>query len=137
MMRGWIKAEHLPGKETDLMRIRTSIWIEDDHGKVVYGLGRQRILQAIRDSGSMMAAADRLGISYRGLWARLRHSERRLGFALVDSKPGRGKGGGTKLTPEAIELLVRYEKALQEIYAVSEEAYNTHLGTLLCTHGSD
>lgn len=119
------------------MRIRTSIWIEDDRGKVVYGLGRQRILQAIRDSGSMMAAAERLGISYRGLWARLRHSERRLGFPLVDSKPGRGKGGGTTLTPEAIQLLDRYEKTVQEIYAGSDHAYSTHLQSLLSAHGSD
>ena len=119
------------------MRIRTSIWIEDDRGKVVYGLGRQRILQAIHESGSMMAAAERLAISYRGLWARLRHSERRLGFALVDSKPGRGKGGGTRLTPEAVELLDRYEKTIQEIYAGSERAYTTHLDALLHTHGPD
>jgi molybdate transport system regulatory protein len=119
------------------MRIRTSVWIEDDRGKVVYGLGRQRILQAILESGSMMAAAERLGISYRGLWARLRHSERRLGFPLVDSKPGRGKGGGTKLTPEAIQLLDRYEKTVREIYAGSDRAYAAHLGSFLGTHGSD
>jgi molybdate transport system regulatory protein len=125
------------GKEADPMRIRTSIWIEDDHGQVVYGLGRQRILQAIRDSGSMMAAAERLEISYRGLWARLHHSERRLGFPLVDSKPGRGKSGGTKLTPKAVELLERYEKTVSEIYAGSERAYNAHLRGLLHGDGSD
>ena len=113
------------------MRIRTRIWIEDDHGEVVYGLGRQRILQAIRDSGSMTAAAERLGISYRGLWARLRHSERRLGFALVDSKPGRGKSGGTKLTLEAVKLLEGYDRTLREIYAGSEKSYTRHLSTLL------
>jgi len=119
------------------MRIRTSIWIEDDHGKVAYGLGRQRILQAIRESGSMMAAAERLGISYRGLWARLRHSERRLGFALVDSRPGRGKSGGTKLTPEAVNLLQCYDRTLREIYAGSERAYATHLSPLLRGHAPD
>ena len=117
------------------MRIRTSIWIEDDQGKVVYGLGRQRILKAIRDSGSMTAAAERLGISYRGLWARLRHSERRLGFPLIDAKPGRGKARGTRLTPEAIKLLERYERMISKIYSASEKAYSQQLQSLLSANG--
>jgi len=113
------------------MRIRTAIWIEDETGKVAYGLGRQKILQAIRNSGSIAAAAEDLGMSYRGLWARLRHSERRLGFALVQSRPGRGKAGGTTLTPKAFRLLERFETLSQEIYAASDKAYARHLKRLL------
>ena len=84
------------------MRIRTRIWIEDDEGSVVYGIGRQRILRTIEKLGSIQAASRELGISYRGLWGRLRLSERRLGFALVDSTPGRGAAAGTKLTPRGL-----------------------------------
>lgn len=109
------------------MRVRTNIWIEDQDGNVVHGLGRQRILEAIRESGSMKAAAEKLGYSYRGLWARLRHSERRMGFALVESHPGRGGQGGTRLTPRAIDLLERYAAALQEVYAASDDAFARHL----------
>ncbi len=109
------------------MRIRTNIWIEDREGNVVFGLGRQKILNAIRETGSMRGAAERLGFSYRGLWARIRHSERRLGFALVDSRPGRGEGGGTRLTPRAIQLIDGYEKMIRGIYDASERAYRRNL----------
>jgi len=113
------------------MRIRTSIWIEDGDGKVVYGLGRHRILQAIRDSGSIKAAAERLGISYRGLWGRLRLSERRLGLSLVDSKVGRGADAGTRLTARGLALLDQYEAAMKEIFAASDQAFASHLRGLL------
>ncbi|MBU1698922.1 MAG: LysR family transcriptional regulator [Candidatus Eisenbacteria bacterium] len=119
------------------MRIRTSIWIEDEDGQVVYGLGRQRILVAIRETGSIKAAAAELNMSYRGLWARLRHSERRLGFSLVDSKPGRGKSGGTTLTPEANELLDRYQRVLNEVYSASEAVFTKSLSGLFRKHESD
>lgn len=119
------------------MRIRTSIWIEDDEGHVVYGLGRQRILAAIREHGSIKAAAGVLSMSYRGLWARLRHSEKRLGFSLVESRPGRGKTGGTTLTPHANELFERYEKIIQEIYSASEESFTNSLRELFFKNETD
>ena len=112
------------------MQIRTKIWIEDSKGKIVYGLGRQRMLQSIRECGSIKAAAEQLGMSYRGIWARIRHSELRLGFALLDSKPGRGPDAGSTLTPEAVQLLNGFEKAERNIYNASDRSYSTHLESL-------
>ena len=34
-------------------RIKSKIWVEDDKGKVVFGLGRYRILEAVRRLGSL------------------------------------------------------------------------------------
>ncbi len=119
------------------MRIRTHVWIEDDQGKVAFGLGRLQILRAISSCGTMRGAAEMLGLSYRGLWARLRHSERRLGFPLVDSKPGRGPQGGTSLTSRADRLLTQYDRMLSEVYQASERAYARRLDKLLRTHDED
>jgi len=119
------------------MRIRTRIWIEDAEGSVLYGLGRHRILQTIRELGSIQAASKALGISYRGLWGRLRLSERRLGFALVDSRPGRGEQAGTRLTERGQKLLDGYEAAVHEIYDASERAYEEHVRSRLTPHAAD
>ena len=118
------------------MRIRTRSWIEDADGKVVYGLGRHRILRAIRDRGSIKAAAGQLGISYRGLWGRLRLSERRLGFSLVESRPGRGASAGTKLTERGLVLFEAYERAMTEIYSASDRVFEERLKPLVEDHGS-
>lgn len=112
------------------MRIRTKVWIEDKRGKTVYGLGRQRMLTAIRECGSLKAAAEELEMSYRGLWARIRYSERRLGFALLRSKPGRGADAGSTLTPEALRLLRGFAKAERNIHAASDRSFTTHLESL-------
>ena len=119
------------------MRIRTNVWIENAEGEVVFGLGRQRILEAIQECGSLKAAAEKLGFSYRGLWARLRLSEKRLGFPLVDSHPGRGEHAGTKLTPRALELLERYRRALREIYDASDRAHSEHIEEMFGTRKAD
>lgn len=113
------------------MRIRTHVWIEDDEGGVLFGSGRLQILGAIGECGTMRGAAASLGLSYRGLWARLRNSERRLGFRLVESRRGRGDRAGTLLTPRARRLLVQYQRLLNEVYLASERAYARRLEKLL------
>ena len=119
------------------MRVRTAIWIEDSNSQVSYGLGRQQILEAIRDCGSIQAAAAQLGMSYRGLWARLRHSERRMNLSLVESHPGRGAQRGTTLTPAAIELMDAFAKLTREVRAASDRAYEQHVEGILHAHAAD
>ena len=47
--------------------LRSKLWIEDGEGKVVFGLGRYRILDAIERLGSLQAAAKDLRMSYRAV----------------------------------------------------------------------
>jgi len=56
-----------PNLEGSAMKVRTKVWIEDDRGKVVFGVGRVRMLEAIRRLGSMNKAAKGLKMSYRAL----------------------------------------------------------------------
>ena len=50
-------------KKSTAFAIRSKIWIEDMEGNVVFGLGRYRILDMVRRSGSMHAAARQLRMS--------------------------------------------------------------------------
>ncbi|GAB4168491.1 MAG: hypothetical protein Kow00100_08570 [Geothermobacteraceae bacterium] len=94
------------------IRIRSKIWLEVD-GHPLLGDGRERLLLAIREHGSLNAAAQELGLSYRKVWSQLKQMEEHAPFALVErSKGGRG-GGSTRLTVEAETLLDRYA-ALRE-----------------------
>ena len=88
--------------------IRTKIWIEDDTGKVVFGAGRFRILKAVTEHGSLSSAAKALGMSYRGVWGKIRATEDRLGQQLLRKQSGGISGGGSELTPFADNLLKSY-----------------------------
>ena len=73
------------------MKLRSKFWLEDDAGEAVFGEGRRRILELIDELGSMQATAKALGMSYRGVWARVKTTEERLGAKLVETSVGRGK----------------------------------------------
>ncbi len=105
------------------MRMQLNLWIENDEGKVLFGEGRMQILQAIDEQGSLTAAAETLGMSYRGLWARIRHSERRLGFPLIESQAGRGPRSGTSLTPMGRTLMQRYARLQKQTLKAAKRAF--------------
>lgn len=92
---------------------KTKIWIEDDNGDVIFGIGRVRMLEAIRQAGSLHAAAKELKMGYKGLWARIKATEERLGRKLLTRQKGGSRGGGSQLTPLA-EALVENFRILQE-----------------------
>ncbi len=102
---------------------RSKIWIEDDEGKVVFGLGRYRILTQIREKGSILAAAKELKMGYKGIWSRIKATEERLGESLLVKTVGGKKGGGSQLTPLAEKLVEEFEKAIVRV----EKDVDTHL----------
>jgi molybdate transport system regulatory protein len=106
--------------------VRSKIWIEDDRGKVIFGLGRYRILDAVRRTGSMHAAAKELHMSYRAVWMRIRNSEKRIGKPLSVRE-----GRGSRLTPFAENLMKRYRRLLSVVQVETDEAYESLINDYL------
>ena len=94
-------------------RVEAKVFIVRD-SVIVGGEGLVRILEAVREEGSIAGAAERLGMSYRKLWAKVRSAERLLGVRLVES--GRGRGG-SRLTRSAIEILEAYRRFEERLRA--------------------
>jgi molybdate transport system regulatory protein len=88
------------------MKIRHKIWLERND-KTIFGKGRQELLRSIDELHSLYAAAKKLNMSYRAAWGRLKASEARLGVKLTYSH---GQGKGMHLTPEAKELLEKFDR---------------------------
>jgi molybdate transport system regulatory protein len=106
------------------MKVRTKVWIEDDRGKVVFGGGREHILEAIDRLGSMNKAAKALKMSYRGLWARIKSTEDRIGAKLVNTRLGGGKGSGSLLTPTGKRLLKNYKLLEDTIHQQADKEFD-------------
>jgi molybdate transport system regulatory protein len=90
--------------------IRSKVWIEDEDGKVIFGLGRLHMLEAIHRSGSIQAAAKELKMSYRAVWGRIKATEERLGAPLLVKSIGGAAGGGSQLTPLALRLVAQFRE---------------------------
>jgi molybdate transport system regulatory protein len=80
------------------------------NGKRVLGKGGAQILEAIEDCGSISAAAEELGMSYKFVWDYLVRMRRIVKTPIVITYRGGGGGrrkggGGTALTPFARNIL--------------------------------
>ena len=87
------------------LKIKTKIWIENEEGKLVIGTGRLRILEAIMEVGSMNKAATKLGQPFRAVWGKIKATEQRCGFKLVETAQS-----GSKLTQEGMDLMWKYHQ---------------------------
>jgi molybdate transport system regulatory protein len=101
-------------RRNPLMKIQFKVWLEKDD-RVLFGEGRNQLLQAIDDYGSLAQAARQMHMSYRAAWGRLKASEDRLGFPLAEKDLEQGKKGGLRLTPKGKDLLNKYKNIHQTL----------------------
>lgn len=108
------------------LKPKCKLWIESEQ-KVVFGDGRMALLQAIDRYGSINQAAANLQMSYRAAWGKLKATERRLGFKIINKHIG-GRASGSELTPEAKRLMHAYlqfkEESMQAIEAIFEKYFH-------------
>ncbi len=86
-------------------RPKSKIWIENEEGKLIIGTGRVRILEAILEAGSMNKAAHNLRQPFRAVWGKIKATEERCGFKLVETT-----NAGSRLTKEGMQLLSAYRR---------------------------
>lgn len=71
------------------------------------------LLQAIADTGSLQQAARTAGYSYKGAWLLLETAGNLLRTPLLARQTGGRGGGGSRLSPQALQLLAAWQ-ALQQ-----------------------
>lgn len=91
------------------LQVRSKIWLELD-GEPFLGAGREQLLRLIHQRGSINAAAQELGLSYRKAWSQLKAMEEKLSQPLVARCKGGMGGGESTLTAVALDLLDRYDR---------------------------
>ena len=109
-------AKDVPAGPDPTMRMH--LWFETQDG-VVFGLGRLLLLQRVERCGSLKAAAEQLGMSYRAAWGKIRKTEQLLGRELIDRSGYRRSG--CRLTPYGRELALEFSHWFRDVerYALS------------------
>lgn len=106
------------------MRLMYKLWL--DYGGRAFGDGPARLLSGVEHTGSLRKAAQELGMSYNKAWRILHAAEERLGFALLDRSVGGSLGGGSHLTPQARDLVERYEATAAEAEEALDGVFRRH-----------
>lgn len=97
---------------------------------IALGPGKMELLQAIRDSGSISAAARSMGMSYRRAWMLVETMNRCFQEPLVTTATGGRAGGGATVTSAGEAALEAYGAMIVDVRAVAEK----HLERLLQAH---
>jgi molybdate transport system regulatory protein len=74
------------------------------------GPGKIQLLEAIRDRGSISAAARAAGMSYRRAWLLVDAVNQLFGEPTVHTAMGGRGGGAARLTPLGLEIVRRYRR---------------------------
>ncbi len=95
--------------------VQYKLWLSTISGEGIIGEGRIKLLQEISDKGSLSAAAEALGMSYRKAWGDIKRAEELLGYPLTEKQRGGKQGGRSELTPAAVRLLEAYQALKKEV----------------------
>ena len=80
----------------------------DDEGRI--GPGKIRLLENIRQFGSISAAGRAMDMSYKRAWDLVDEINRICHQPAVERQTGGKNGGGAALTPFGLSLVARYRK---------------------------
>lgn len=90
------------------------------------GPGKIRLLEQVRETGSIAAAGRSMDMSYRRAWLLIDALNRMFRQPVVATKLGGKAGGGAELTPFGLELIDHYRRMETEAH----QALNPHLAAL-------
>jgi molybdate transport system regulatory protein len=91
----------------EMAKVRISIVFESG---ARIGPGKAKLLESIRDTGSISAAARDMGMSYKRAWVLLDSINQAFTEPVVTAAPGGSGGGGAVLTPFGSEILEHYRR---------------------------
>ena len=94
--------------------MRLHLWFETEQG-VLFGLGRLQLLRQVESCGSLKAAAEKLGMSYRGAWGKIKITEELIGRKLIERAGCRR--AGYHLTPFGSVVANSFDAWFREVEA--------------------
>ncbi len=104
------------------MKPRVNFWIEQD-GEVVLSTWRVALLQAIAETGSITAAAEKMNVPYRVAWQKVHEIEERLGEPVLETQTGGAGGGGARLTPAGQRYVQRFQEFTKGLNELVQQRY--------------
>ena len=105
------------------MKAVTRITFLDDNNEKFFGEGPARLLHGIEECGSLRAAAMSMDMAYTKALKLIKNAESALGIVLITRTAGGKDGGGSRITPEGKEWLIKYENYRDACKAANAKLY--------------
>ena len=106
------------------LKLRSSQWIVDEHNNIVIGEGRAEILKNIEKTGSINQTAKVMKMSYKGVWSKIKATEKHLNTRIVHTD----RKEGSRLSREGKELLEKYSRLKEECMSADDKIFSNIFG---------
>ena len=103
------------------LRLKSRHYIVDEKGDIIIGEGRQEILENIEKTGSLNQTAKIMKMSYKGVWSKIKATEKAMQARLVETNKKRG----SQLTKEGKDLLRKYELLKKKCLQADDKIFKT------------
>lgn len=100
-------------------------------GDGILGDGKWQILKAVEEEGSLTAACQKLGLTYRRTWGDLKKIEQQLGFPLLERHRGGKEGGMSELSEQGKKLVQAFDRFHHEVDDTISQAFEKFRYSLL------
>ena len=103
---------------------KVKLTLRTDEG--FFGPGVCELLERIRETGSIRAAAAGMELSYTKAWKILNRAEKELGASLITRVSGGRHGGSSTLTEAGAGIVRDYREMEGKLSAYADELMKTH-----------
>ena len=106
------------------LKLKSRQWIVSEKGKIIIGEGRQEIFENIEKTGSINQTAKIMKMSYKGVWSKIKATEKSMKASLVETNRKRG----SRLTKEGKELLEKYASLKKRCLKADDKIFKSIFG---------
>ena len=114
-------------------RLKSRQWIVDENNKIIIGEGRKAILENIEKTGSINKAAKVMKMSYKGVWSKIKVTEKYLNMNIVHAD----RKMGSRLTKEGKDLLEKYSVLKEQCLKADNRCFKNVFGDKRPTNGGE
>lgn len=122
-----------PARLYDRVAPHAKLWLEVDE-QYVFGRGISDILKAVDQTGSIKAAAGKVGKSYRFTWAKIKRAEQTLGVQLIRTHVGGKAARRSELSEFGRELVRDFDAMREQVFGLVEREFRQRLRSTLQRH---
>ena len=115
------------------MELSTKLYILDDEGRKFMGEGVLWLMEGIEETGSLLASAKRMGLSYSKARTMVERLEKETGRCMIRRRKGGASHQGAELTSFAkgyISLYRELDKAVREDAEKRFASFSEQVGRL-------
>ena len=103
------------------LKLLSKQWVVDENNNIIIGEGRKEIFETIERTGSINQTAKLMKMSYKGVWSKIKATEEHINMKIVDAD----RKLGSKLTPEGLELLKKYNQLKKECLIADDKIFKS------------